>query len=126
MKVILASISLLFLISCSTQKQYTMIKNSSVFAEVNELGTSKEAFVSKYGKAINRDFYKEGTNTIENLYYVEKINGVIVTTKIKFINEKVVEQSNYKMEYSAENKIKELEDDIRREKLSNFVDGMNK
>lgn len=101
------ALSLFLFFSCSTQKEFPIKRNSSVFANANELGTNKASFISKYGEPVNKDLKKERNDIIESLYYLEDIQGVVVTTKIKFVNDNLVEQSNYKMD-TLDKAMKEL------------------
>jgi len=104
----------MFLFSCSTRKDFTKIKESSVFVKTNVLGLNKIELLTAYGNPVSKDLFKEGGNLIENLYYLEKINDIIITTKIKLKNDLVVEQLTYKLEYSGEKRIKELEYEVQR------------
>lgn len=107
MRFIILILSAIVLISCSTRKEYYKFQDSSVFVKANELGSNKAAFISKYGQPINKDLKKEGNDIIESLYYLEDIKGVMVTTKMKFVNDKLVEQSNYKID-TVDKKLEEL------------------
>lgn len=112
MRFSILALSIFFLISCSTQKKVVFKeKSSSVFANANELGSNKASFISKYGEPINKDLKKEGNDIVESLYYLEDIKGVMVTTKIKFVNDNLVEQSNYKMD-ALEKTMKELKEQV--------------
>lgn len=112
MRVSILALSIFFLVSCSTQKKVALNeKRSSVFANANELGSNKASFILKYGEPINKDLKKEGNDIVESLYYLEDIQGVMVTTKIKFVNDNLVEQSNYKMD-ALEKTIKELKEQV--------------
>lgn len=121
MRPVLIFISMLFLLSCNTRKEISIIKKSSVFANSNELGKDKASFISRYGNPINKDLVEDGADLIENLYYVEIIDAIIVTTKIKFVNDRVVEQTNYKMEYSSDKRLKALEDEVESNDLQIFM-----
>lgn len=132
MKPFLIAISFLFLLSCSAKKEYFKVQKSSVFANVNELGVNKASFISKYGEPINKDLKKEGNDIVESLYYLEDIQGVMVTTKMKFVNDNLVEQSNYKMDVTdnrmdvSDKKVRDLQRQMRTTKMEIFRNEMNK
>lgn len=125
MKPLLTIFSLLFLLSCAANKEYFKVQESSVFVSANELETSKATFISKYGEPLNKDLRKEGEDIIESLYYIENVKGIIITTKIKFVNDKLVEQSNYNMD-TSDKRFKELEEQLRSTELQIFMSGMKK
>ncbi|SKB49565.1 hypothetical protein SAMN05660226_01667 [Parapedobacter luteus] len=55
-----------------------------------------------------------------NLYYVEIIDGIAVTTKFTFVDGKLVEQSVHKMDFESR-EIKRLEKEVRRNRLRTFM-----
>jgi len=63
-----------FLLSCSPQNK--IIRKSSVFSSINELGSAKNDFISKYGSPINKDLKESENKVIERLYYVEIIEAI--------------------------------------------------
>lgn len=125
MKIIFALITGFFLFSCSAKKESTLVKHSSIFANVNELGLTRPAFIQKYGNPISKDLGKEGTKLVERLYYLEIIDRVIITTKFTFENDQLVEQSSAKMEYAEDKRLKELQDEIEKTRLQGFMNQMN-
>ena len=102
---------LIFIFSCTPSRK--IIKHSSVFVEINELGINKEEFIEKFGEPLNKDISKENGKLIEALYYVEILKGIPVTTKFIFVNDTLVEQSNVSLDFKYR-EIKRLEDEIRR------------
>ncbi len=125
MKIFYAILFLALFTSCSTLKKSGRIKQSSVFANVNEIGTEKTEFLRKYGQPLNKDVLQENGENIENLYYVEVIDRLIVTTKFRFENGKMTAQSNQKIEYSDSKRLKELQDEVQRTRLQSFMNQMS-
>lgn len=104
-------------LSCSPNQK--LVKRSSVFVSVNELGVSKAEFIKKFGKPFSKDLREENGTLIESLYYAEIIERIPVTTKFTFVNDILIEQSKENIDFKAD-EIKELNDEIRRVRLKNI------
>ncbi|MHC5202457.1 hypothetical protein [Myroides sp. LJL119] len=111
------------LLSCSLRNDHLKIQKNSFFTNSNDLGKSKEHFISLYGDPINKGLKMDGTNTVETLYYVENIKGLIVTTKFKFVNNILEEQDIYEIN-AAELKFNELQRQLRNNDLQIFMNGL--
>ncbi|GEM_PF-1977925 len=107
--VILLSISLLA-IACGSRKVPPLVV--SKFSDVNTLGLTKEKFMSVYGRPITKDIKTTGENLVEELYFKEIIDGIIITTRFKFVNDTLVEQTNHHIDFQTR-EIKRLERQIK-------------
>ena len=103
-----------FLLSCSPQ--YKIIRQSSVFSSINELGSAKNDFISKYGSPINKDIKESENKVLERLYYVEIIDAIIVTTSFTFLNDTLIEQSNHNMDFNSKI-LQDLQGQVKRNRL---------
>lgn len=103
--------------ACSSSQK--LLKRSSVFVNINELGTNKREFVGKFGNPLSKDLREENGMLIETLYYAEIIEGIPVTTKFTFVNDILIEQSKDDIDFKTGD-IKKLEDEIRRTRLKNI------
>lgn len=124
MKINYLFVLFIFLMSCSVAKKNIRITQNSIFANINELGTSKVEFTKKFGTPLSKDLAEVDGKKIECLYYVEVIDKLIVTTKFRFENDRLTEQSNQKMEYTDDKRLKELQDEVQRTRLQSFMNQM--
>lgn len=90
-------------------------KISSVFANFNQLGVSKEIFIKEFGNPIAKDMsYDKDKNKNEVLYYIEKFKkeDFLIITKFTFINNELVEQKSIIKYVEIEELIKKISDDL--------------
>ncbi len=111
--------ALITLLTCSCVPTHKVIRVSSIFSQVdpNELGTSKEDFIMKYGDPVNKDIIKLDNTLIESLYYVEIIDDIVFTTQFTFSNNSLIKQSTIINNNSRT--IEKLKDQIKRNRLMN-------
>lgn len=113
-KLLAFTFTVFFLLSCAPQ--YRINRQSSVFSSINELGSTKNDFISKYGSPINKDLKENENKVIERLYYVEIIDAIIVTTSFTFLNDTLIEQSNHNMDFNSK-RIQDLQGQVKRNRL---------
>lgn len=90
-------------------------KYSSVFANFNQLGISKEVFIKEFGNPTAKDMsYDQDKNKNEVLYYIEnfKKEGFLIITKFTFKNNELVEQKSRIKCVEIEGLIKKISDDL--------------
>lgn len=92
-----------------TQKQPIDISESSKFSKINLLDWTKDDVFSKYGNPINTGIQKEGTVTIEDLYYAEVIQGIVIVTKIIVKEGVVVKKEVSQISPTNEERLKRIE-----------------
>lgn len=111
--------ALITLLTCSCVTTHKVIRISSIFSQVdpNELGSSKEDFIMKYGDPVNKDIIKLDNTLIENLYYVEIIDDIVITTQFIFSNNSLIEQSTTINNNSRA--MEKLKDQVKRNRLIN-------
>lgn len=112
-------ISLCICFSCSPSRK--LVKQSSIFANLNDLGTTKHDFLSRFGNPFSTEIKRENRKLIESLYYIEIINQIAIVTKFTFVNEILIEQSNNQMTFESQ-EVKKLKKRLRGERLRNFTE----
>ncbi len=113
--------SIIFLIlnlSCAPKSK--IIRQSSIFSQVNLLGVNKAEFISKFGKPFNTDIQQLGEKTVESYYYVEIVEGIAVTTRFIFEEDILVKQENHNINFESQ-EIKRLKKEVKRMRFNNNI-----
>ncbi|ULB33767.1 hypothetical protein [Proteiniphilum propionicum] len=90
-------------------------KCSSVFANFDQLGVSKEVFIKKFGNPTAKDMsYDQDKNKNEVLYYIEnfKKESFLIITKFTFKDNKLIEQKSRIKCVEIEELIKKISEDL--------------
>ncbi|MCT4173497.1 hypothetical protein HZP56_10970 [Elizabethkingia anophelis] len=118
------------LYSCVAQQapqEMGMLKQSSVFADFTQLGYDKSEFINRFGQPATRDITTDNNQKVEQLYYIELLpNDILITTKARFVGDKLTDLTNQKIEKSYDQRLKKLEEAVNSASLSSFMSGMKK
>lgn len=116
------------LYSCTAQQmtqEIGLLKQSSVFAGFTQLGYDKLEFINRFGQPATRDVTTDDNQKVEQLYYIELLpNDILITTKVRFVGDKLTDLSNQKIEKSYDERLKKIEKAIKAAKLQAFMSGM--